>query len=205
MRFHSVICSPRLGRIGVLAVSAIAALASGMAAAAPGPVDVSSAMVEDEVLLRLTLQVHAAATVFLAGLIWFVQIVHYPLLRAVGHDHFAQYEQLHVQRTTWVVLPSMLIEALTVALLAAMPLLPWEVEPPGRVLALVGAGLLVIIWMSTFLIQAPCHHRLQTGGFDQRVWTRLVQTNWLRTVAWTARAWIALHLLASAPTPLATN
>ncbi|MCK6525129.1 hypothetical protein L6R49_27300, partial [Myxococcota bacterium] len=32
----------------------------------------------------LLLLIHAAATWFMVGLIWFVQIVHYPLFSAVG-------------------------------------------------------------------------------------------------------------------------
>ena len=36
--------------------------------------------------MPLLLQLHALATIFMAGVIWFVQVVHYPLFRAVGRD-----------------------------------------------------------------------------------------------------------------------
>ena len=42
-----------------------------------------------------------------------------------------------------------------------------------------------IIWLSTMVLQVPCHRRLETG-FDAAVARRLVRTNWVRTFAWTA-------------------
>jgi len=49
--------------------------------------------------------------------------------------------------------------------------------------------------VSTGFWQVPAHRRLE-GGFDVATHRRLVQTNWVRTVAWSARAVIALALLA---------
>lgn len=45
------------------------------------------------------LVVHAATTLFMVGVIWFVQIVHYPLCSRVGGAAFAGYERDHVRRT----------------------------------------------------------------------------------------------------------
>ena len=60
---------------------------------------------------------HAAATGVMTGLIWFVQVVHYPLLARVGAASFVEYERAHVRRTTWVVAPAMLVEAATAIVL----------------------------------------------------------------------------------------
>jgi len=65
--------------------------------------------------------VHAGATWFMTGLIWFVQIVHYPLMGAVQADAFPAYEVAHQRRTTWVVGPVMLIEASCAVLLFWLP------------------------------------------------------------------------------------
>ncbi len=67
-------------------------------------------------MLTFVLLVHIAATLFMTGLIWFVQIVHYPLFSSVGADGFVAYEAAHTARTTWVVGPPMLLEAGTAAL-----------------------------------------------------------------------------------------
>lgn len=131
------------------------------------------------------LLVHAGATIAMTGLIWFVQIVHYPLLARVGHGSFAEYEQAHTRRTTFIVGPIMLLEAAAAAALAV------TLRPP----ALLGAGLLVFIWLSTALVQVPLHARLERG-FDASAWRMLVQSNWIRTCLWTVRAVLALHMVA---------
>ncbi len=120
------------------------------------------------------------------GVIWFVQIVHYPLFQHVGENGFAGYERQHTRRTGWVVAPAMLAE------LASAVLLAWRM---GGVLAWGGLAVLGLIWVSTGVWQVPAHRRLD-GGFDVATHRRLVNTNWVRTVAWSARAVIALALLA---------
>ena len=62
-----------------------------------------------------TLILQVLATSFMTGLIWFVQVVHYPLKASVGSATFATYQARHVERTGWVVGPPMLIEAATAA------------------------------------------------------------------------------------------
>jgi hypothetical protein len=133
---------------------------------------------------------HAAATGVMTGLIWFVQVVHYPLLARVGATSFVEYEQAHVRRTTRVVAPAMLVEAATATVLPFV-----SPTPPGRVLAWGGLALLAAVWMSTALLQVPCHRKL-ARGFDPDVARRLVATNWIRTVCWSVRLVVALALLA---------
>jgi hypothetical protein len=48
------------------------------------------------------------------------------------------------------------------------------------------ALLIVIVWLSTFLLQVPIHRRLQSGKENAGI-KRLVSTNWIRTVAWTVK------------------
>ena len=62
-------------------------------------------------LSDLLIFMHLAATLFMTGLIWFVQVVHYPLMAQVPKQHFKAFQQAHVTRTTWVVGPPMLLEA----------------------------------------------------------------------------------------------
>jgi hypothetical protein len=139
--------------------------------------------------MSFVLMLHALATMAMTGLIWFVQIVHYPLMRRVGAVEFARYERHHMQRTTWVVAPLMLLETSTALILAI-------VAPAGmiRVLAWTGLALLAWIWFSTAFLQVPCHRRLQLG-FDEEAVARLVATNWGRTAAWSMRSVLALTLL----------
>ena len=80
------------------------------------------------------------STLAMVGLIWFVQVVHYPLFAKVGSAGFTEYEQLHQQRTTLVVAPLMLTEAATAcAMLWARPV---HVSLPA---AIVGLALLALL------------------------------------------------------------
>lgn len=128
---------------------------------------------------------HAAVTLMMTGVIWFVQLVHYPLFAAVDASGFTDYARQHVRRTTWVVAPLMLIEGITAALLLVRL---WD--SPGSYLMLAGGVLLLIIWLSAGLLQVPCHRRLDQG-YDPAVFVRLVRTNWIRTVGWSLRSVLA--------------
>jgi len=127
----------------------------------------------------IILFVHFIATLFMVGLIWFVQIVHYPLFLVVGKGERRNYCLLHTKKTSIVVLPPMLIELATGIFL-------W-INEPGFLVWILNIIFLVIIWLSTFLFQVPEHRRLIKSGEDQAV-RRLVFTNWIRTFFWTARA-----------------
>lgn len=138
------------------------------------------------------LLLHAGATLFMTGLIWFVQVVHYPLFASVGAEGYSSYQTEHMRRTGLVVGPVMLVEAGTAA---ALPLLGLGRE--AWLLALAGIGLLLVIWLSTFLVQVPLHGRL-ARGFDARSAALLVSSNWVRTVAWSIRGAIAVALVGMA-------
>ena len=128
-----------------------------------------------------------AATWFMTGLIWFVQVVHYPLMgRALG-DGFAAYHRQHVARTTRIVAPVMLLELVTAAILL------W-LRPVGvpAAIAWVGLVLLLVAWGSTVLVQIPRHNAL-AASYADATHVALCRTNWIRTVAWSARGVILLY------------
>lgn len=129
------------------------------------------------------------ATSAMTGLIWFVQVVHYPLLQAVGPGEFVAYEAEHVRLTTFVVAPLMLLEAATALwMVRARPAFV------SRAQAWTGAALLALLWASTAFLSVPRHEELRLG-FDSSAHAALVATNWIRTAAWTARAGLLLRLL----------
>ena len=137
--------------------------------------------------MKLILLTQFAATMFMVGLIWFVQIVHYPLYANVGREQFSEYEALHNRLTTWVVGPAMLIEMLTA--LIFLKYFPDE----STSLAWIGLGLLAVIWVSTAALSVPAHDVL-TAGFADDAWQKLVSTNWIRTIAWSLRGVILMAI-----------
>lgn len=133
------------------------------------------------------------STWYLVGLIWMVQVVHYKMFDRVGTDEFVQYEEDHNRLITPIVALPMLIELATACVLLA-------VAPPGfpRWAAWAGVVMIAVVWLTTFFISVPCHTKL-LSGFDPDAYRRLVSTNWIRTVAWTARGvlmgYFALRLM----------
>lgn len=134
--------------------------------------------------------VHAVSTLFMTGVIWFVQVVHYPLMAAVGRTDFRAYEALHQRRTGWVVGPAMLVE-----LAAAIGLVVAASGAAAAQASRLGLALLVVIWVATAAGAMPAHRRL-AAGFSAAGLRRLLRVNWVRTAAWSARvplALVALH------------
>jgi hypothetical protein len=134
---------------------------------------------------------NAVATLFMTGLIWFVQIVHYPLLARVAASESTAIADDHQRRTARVVAIPMLVEGLTtLGLLADRPN---EVE---AVWPWIGAVLLAVALGSTIALSVPLHARM-SRGFDPRTGPRLVGTNWPRTVAWSLRAVVVVIMVSS--------
>jgi len=130
-----------------------------------------------------------AATVFMTGLIWFVQLVHYPLMARVSPAVMVDYETAHQQRTTVIVAPAMLIEV--TAAVGLVVTSPAEIGPLWHTLNL---ATIALIWASTFFLQMPLHRRL-TQRYDKKNIDRLVLTNWPRTALWSVRSALVLWLV----------
>ena len=140
--------------------------------------------------LRLLLLLNFAAAVYLTGLIWTVQVVHYPSFGLVPKAAWEAFHAAHTRRMSYVVLGPMVAE------LALAGWLAWA----GRGVLPGGAGwwslaLVGLVWAATFFISVPFHNRLG-AGYDYVAIDGLIRTNWLRTVFWTARALLLGWLLA---------
>lgn len=128
-----------------------------------------------------TFLINLLVTWYLVGLIWMVQMVHYKLFDRVGEAGFIKYEADHCNLISLIVGPPMLIEiaTATMLLLAAPSGVPrWAV--------VTGFVAVLAIWLSTAMIQVPCHNRL-AAGFNTKDYALLVGSNWIRTALWSGR------------------
>lgn len=138
----------------------------------------------------VVLTIHLVATAAMTGLIWFVQLVHYPLFGVVGETDFVAYEREHTRRTGFVVGPFMAAEGVTTLWLFFVPV-------DGRLLPLVGGLLLAVVLGSTVAVQVPLHDTLSRAP-DRTAMRRLVRSNWTRTIGWSLRTVVAAVMLVSA-------
>ncbi len=128
-------------------------------------------------------------TVYMTGVVWFVQLVQYPMMARIPADVFVAYENEYTDRMGLVVAVPMLVEMATAT--AMLWLLPVGVP---RSAAWVGFALMLVVAGLTFAWFVPAHNTL-SQGFDADLHRQLVSYNWVRTVGWSARAvlltWLA--------------
>jgi hypothetical protein len=138
---------------------------------------------------RLVVVVHLATAWSMVGLIWMVQLVHYPLFDRVDPSRWSGFHADHSARITWVLALPMPLQLLTALVLVAAP-------PAGahRALLAVALGGVAVALAVTALVSVPAHDVLSTG-YDADAHRRLVVSNWTRTAAWTVAAGAATAAL----------
>jgi len=138
-------------------------------------------------MLQSIFIINVTATAIMTGVIWTIQIVHYPFFHRVDKQDFSDHMDDHRKRISFIVMPVMLAELIT-----AIWLVFAESEFTGEFIT--GAVLLALIWISTALIQVPSHSRL-SDGYSRTEVERLVTYNWIRTILWTMRLAVLLAIL----------
>ena len=123
---------------------------------------------------KLALLACLSSTLFMTGVIWFVQVVHYPLFSRVEVGSFRRYHEAHTRTTTYVVVLPMVVE-----LLAGVYLVWHRPEGVDPWMAWLGLGAALVSWGVTFFLSVPAHNRL-AGGFDPEAHRDLVRTNAIR-------------------------
>ena len=123
--------------------------------------------------------IHLIATSVMVGVIWIIQLVHYPSFHFIELKQYTTFQRFHMSRISYVVIPAMLTELFTLILIIiSMD----QVDP----IILASALLLIVIWLMTALFFSGVHQKL-TLGYDQVVVEKLVKLNWGRTLLWTLR------------------
>lgn len=128
---------------------------------------------------------------FLTGLIWIVQLVHYPAFSFIEQSEaaFTKFCHFHVTRISVIVGPVMLVDLLSGFLLLNIDSIP-------LVWSSLNFMALIAIWLSTSFLSIPCHNKLFKGYNSQTIY-RLIWSNWPRTILWTMRAVALTFFIAS--------
>ncbi len=124
-------------------------------------------------MLEKLLLIQLIACAAMTGIIWMVQVSTYPLFSYLEEHSFHDYHHRYTQKVSYVIAPIMFLEAITCA--ACLLLGNWVAH-------LLPTLLLALIWASTAFIQVPQHRKLTPHNSPA-----LVRSNWIRTIAWTAR------------------
>ena len=122
---------------------------------------------------------HLIATSVMVGVIWVIQLVHYPSFHFIELKQYTTFQRFHMSRISYVVIPAMLTELFTLILIIIS-------MDQIDTLVLASAILLIFIWLITAVFFSGVHQKL-TLGYEQTVVDKLVKLNWGRTLLWTLR------------------
>ena len=111
----------------------------------------------------------------LIGLIWTIQIVHYPSFLYIDKKKSFEFQDFHMKSITYIVMPLMLLELFCGAILLY--------KNYSNLIFLSGYISLLIIWAWTFFVNVPVHSKLIID-FNEDLIRKLIKSNWPRTILW---------------------
>jgi hypothetical protein len=126
-------------------------------------------------------------SLFLTGLIWVVQLVHYPSFQFWG-SRMAEAHAFHSLRISVIVVPVMMLElASSFALsMSAIPYKGWHQ---------LGLVMVLLIWAITFFYIVPVHNVIPYVDAPGLSIQKLVSLNVWRTVFWSLKSLVGIYLL----------
>ena len=137
--------------------------------------------------MNIVFIINLAASLFLTGLIWTIQCVHYPIFHRLDQSNFTKHIHFHKKAISLLVVPVMTLELGTSAWLA------WTAQSYPT-LHQIGFIVVILIWLITFFVQVPLHNKLSRGRSVDSI-NRLVASNWLRTFLWSFKAILSLIIV----------
>lgn len=120
------------------------------------------------------------------GVIWVIQMAHYPAFRFISSEQFVEFHQFHSQRITPIVGPLMMTELVSGSLLVFR-----HGDSPVFWINFLGV---IGIFIVTFAVSVPIHNQLSSGKNSAAI-EKLILTNWLRTGIYSLRAIILIVLV----------
>ena len=132
----------------------------------------------------LLFKINFISTSVMSGVIWVIQLLHYPSFHFINEKKYVDFQHFHMERISFIVIPVMIIE------LASALLLAYFFQSSLTIILL---ALLLGIWGITFIFFTNMHQKL-TNGYDPTTVERLVQINWSRTALWSLRLIILLSI-----------
>jgi len=122
---------------------------------------------------------HLIFTSIMTGVIWVIQIVHYPSFHFIEKELYTAFQKFHMNKISIIVIPIMLAELIT----GMMLFLDRGSKSPFLIISFV---ILVLIWLITGVFFSKAHNEL-IAGYQELVINQLVAMNWIRTLLWTLR------------------
>ena len=121
---------------------------------------------------------------YLVSLVLITQFITYPTFLSIDKKKFPVYHKKYVNKISFIVAPVMLIELLTLILIAYFS---------KDFLIIKSLFLLLVIWLTTFTIMVPSHNKI-SRAFNKKEINRLINYNWIRTILWSFKLLLIIFL-----------
>ena len=121
---------------------------------------------------------------YLVSLVIMTQFITYPTFLDIDKDKFSDYHRKYVNNISFIVAPVMLIELLTLSLIAYLS---------SEFLIIKSLFLLLVIWLTTLFIMIPSHNRI-SKSFNIKEIKSLINYNWIRTILWSFKLLVIIFL-----------
>lgn len=134
--------------------------------------------------IEILSDVHFLSTSLMVGIIWVIQLLHYPTFHFIKESDYVKFQHFHMQRISFIVVPVMILELLSAFILV------YYIPSNLLTLCLI---ILLVIWLITFVFFTKLHQSL-LDGYDKKIVDKLVRINWSRTVLWSLRLIILIYI-----------
>ena len=134
--------------------------------------------------IEILSEVHFLSTSLMVGIIWVIQLLHYPTFHFIKESNYVEFQHFHMQRISFIVVPAMILELLSAFMLV------YYIRSSLLTVCLI---ILLVIWLITFVFFTKLHQSL-LGGYDKIIVDKLVQINWARTILWSLRLIILIYI-----------
>ena len=128
---------------------------------------------------------HLIFSAIMVGVIWVIQLVHYPSFHFIDKDIYDSFQKFHMNKISIIVIPVMILELVTGFLLL--------IGNSKNILIIISFGILILIWGITGLFFSDAHGKL-ISGYNELIVNKLVSMNWIRTGLWTFKMILLLYL-----------
>lgn len=120
------------------------------------------------------------------GVLWYLQLVHYPLLKKVK-DNFTAYETLSVRKILFFMTPWIILDVLVNVILA----LNLSSGFAGIIMGIILA-LSIFTWLMTFFFQIDIQQEL-LSGFSLKSLKSVIRSSLIRTIIWSFKVALLVY------------
>lgn len=124
---------------------------------------------------------HLVSTSIMVGVIWIIQLVHYPTFLFIDKQKYMKFQEFHMSRVSYIVMPTMIAE-----LFSGIYILFYNNVLIVNTFFLLASFSLFLNWVITALVFVKIHNGLLIK-YEKNIILLLVKFNWIRTILWSLR------------------